>query len=96
MCSQPCSMMGEVVDGAVCAQIPFLGFEGDCLTSYEPIEECLKRHSINAWIATCSVRHPCRDDYVCARVPGAAIGTSGCVPPYFAFQMRVDGPRLDR
>jgi hypothetical protein len=96
MCSQVCSRTGAVMGGAVCAQIPFAGFESDCLTSLEPIEECLKRHSIDAWIATCDASHPCRDDYVCARVPGAEGDASGCVPPYLAFQMRVDGPLLDR
>ncbi|MBL9111705.1 MAG: hypothetical protein JNM74_20645, partial [Myxococcales bacterium] len=48
-------------------------------------------------LQTCDVANQCRDDYVCARVPGPN-GTTvgGCVPPYFIFQLRVDGPPSDR
>ncbi|MBX3263164.1 MAG: hypothetical protein KF782_26050 [Labilithrix sp.] len=41
--------------------------------------------------AACNVAVPCRDDYVCAYVPGAPEGTGACMPPYFIFQARVDG-----
>lgn len=96
MCTGPCQTPGKVHDGAICVAIPFAGFERDCLASLEPIESCLKRHSTLAWIPRCSANHACRDDYVCAHVPGTEPHTGACIPPYFAFQIRVDGPRLDR
>jgi hypothetical protein len=96
LCTGPCAMPGKVNDRAICAAIPFAGFERDCMASLEPIETCLKRHSTLAWIPRCGADRACRDDYVCAHVPGAEPHTGGCIPPYFAFQIRVDGPRLDR
>jgi hypothetical protein len=36
----------------------------------------------------CGEAAPCRDDYICARTPA---GGGACVPPYFLFQLRVDG-----
>jgi hypothetical protein len=96
MCTQLCSTVGEVEDGAICAPIPLSGYEADCFPRPEPIEGCLQRHYANMRIATCSADHPCRDDFECARVPGAPRGTGACLPPYFMFQIRVDGPLLDR
>ena len=37
---------------------------------------------------TCSPSRFCREDYICARTPS---GQGACIPPYFLFQMRVDG-----
>ncbi len=96
MCSERCSVQGEITNGGICAPLPAAGYEGDCFLSDEPIEACLERHFVTARIATCDAATPCRDDYACTRVPGAKPGTGACVPPYFVFQARVDGPRLDR
>jgi hypothetical protein len=46
-------------------------------------------------VRACDADHPCRDDYACARVSAEAT-RGACVPPYFVFQARVDGPRADR
>jgi hypothetical protein len=96
MCSRGCAKLGEIQDGAICANLPLAGYEVDCLSSLEPIERCLPRHFGRARVAQCSAARPCRDDYVCTRVPGAPPGDGACLPPYFVFQIRVDGPRLDR
>jgi hypothetical protein len=103
MCSEPCGELGEMKrsgaddpSGSICAPLPSAGYEADCFLSREPIEECLERHYARARIAACNVHAPCRDDYGCARVPGAPPGYGACVPPYFIFQARVDGPLLDR
>jgi hypothetical protein len=96
MCSAYCTRIGEIEGDAICAPLPAAGYEADCFTSREPIERCLKRHFMKAQIATCDADRPCRDDYACARVPGAPEGLGACVPPYFVFQVRVDGPALDR
>ncbi|MBK8216516.1 MAG: hypothetical protein IPK71_22530 [Myxococcales bacterium] len=69
----------------------------------QAIETCLtsetggKIQSDLFQLQKCDVANQCRDDYVCARVPGPN-GTTvgGCVPPYFIFQLRVDGPPSDR
>jgi len=47
-------------------------------------------------VRACAPDAPCRDGYACARVPGLPPTTGACIPPYFLFQLRVDGPRLDR
>jgi hypothetical protein len=96
MCSVQCSRRGAIEDGAICAPLPSEGYEAECFLSREPIEACIRRHLTNAKVATCDADHSCRDDYACARVPGAPDGIGGCVPPYFVFQARVDGPALDR
>jgi hypothetical protein len=96
MCSERCDALGAVAGGAICAPLPSAGYEADCFVSREPVESCLTRHYVRARIATCDAHTPCRDDYACARVPGAPIGTGACIPPYFVFQLRVDGPVLDR
>jgi hypothetical protein len=96
MCSETCSRLGDVQGGSICAPLPSAGYEADCFRSREPIETCLDRHFAFARVARCDAATPCRDDYGCARVSGAPAGTGGCVPPYFIFQARVDGPLLDR
>ena len=96
MCSATCTHNGALDGTAICAPLPAAGYEAECFTSREPIERCLRRHFMNAKVATCDAEHACRDDYACTRVPGAAAGVGACVPPYFVFQVRVDGPRLDR
>jgi hypothetical protein len=96
LCSERCSSVGERDGVGVCVQVPSAGYEGDCFLSDEPIESCLERHFVTVRVASCDAEHPCRDGYGCAKVPSAKEGTGACVPPYFIFQARVDGPRLDR
>lgn len=96
LCSERCTKVGERRGDAICAELPSAGYEADCFVSKEPIERCLSRHFVTAWVASCDADHLCRPDYGCARVKNAAKGTGACVPPYFIFQARVDGPKLDR
>ena len=96
MCSAYCAHSGEIHGGAVCAPLPTEGYESDCFYSQEPVERCLRRHFVLALVATCDAHRACRDDYACTRVVGAPEGVGACVPPYFVFQVRVDGPLLDR
>lgn len=96
LCSERCQKVGERRGDAICAELPSAGYEADCFVSKEPIERCLSRHVVTAWVATCDADHVCRPDYGCARVRNAPTGIGACVPPYFIFQARVDGPRLDR
>jgi hypothetical protein len=96
LCSERCAKVGERRGNAICAELPSAGYEADCFVSKEPIERCLSRHLVTAWVASCDADHLCRPDYGCARVKNAPKGTGACVPPYFIFQARVDGPKLDR
>ena len=54
--------------------------------------DCIKENVRPAGLRRCDATTPCRDDYICARTPK---GEVDCMPPYFLFQLRVDGhPRL--
>jgi hypothetical protein len=96
MCSDDCPRTGHVRDGYVCADLPAAGYETDCFPRRIPIETCLETHSARRVVRGCDAAHPCRDDYACARVSGLPPHEGACVPPYFVFQARVDGPVLDR
>src|SRR5205823_5747629 len=73
MCSERCERVGELrsKDSAICAPLPSMGYESDCFVSKEPIEKCLQRHFVTAYVASCDAHRPCRGDYGCARVPNA-------------------------
>lgn len=96
MCSDACEHEGEVTGDAICAPLPAAGYESDCFPTDVPIETCIKTHIAKRRVRACDQKHPCRDDFACVRVPNAPAGTGACVPPYFVFQARVDGPRTDR
>jgi hypothetical protein len=76
--------------------VPSAGFEGACFSPGVPLEPCLAEHENRERLRACDAARSCRDDYACARVPGAPERTGACVPPYFLFQLRVDGPPADR
>jgi hypothetical protein len=85
MCATSCSAIGA--DG-VCGGIPILVGFNDCLGTNTPFEKCIAENIRPAGLRACSASEPCRDDYVCARTPS---GKGACMPPYFLFQLRVDG-----
>ncbi len=85
MCSSGCGPAGADV---VCGGIPVLTAFNDCLARRTPFDACLAEHTRPAGLRACDIARPCRDDYVCARTPG---GGGACMPPYFLFQLRVDG-----
>jgi len=75
--------------GDVCGAIPFLvGFNNCIGHAGVSFEDCIRNNSRPAAVMGCSDTTPCRDDYICARTPN---GEGACMPPYFLFQMRVDG-----
>jgi hypothetical protein len=99
MCHAPCPRFGEASFGAVCGPVPFgEGSEFDgftkCLAVHDqPFDRCLADDTHPTWLAACDRDRPCRDDYLCVRVPESA-GAGACLPPYFLFQVRVDGHRV--
>lgn len=96
VCSEPCARLGEVRGESICADVPAAGYESTCFETKQPIEKCIAPFLVRRRLRSCSASRPCRDDYGCARVRGAPPGLGVCVPPYFVFQARVDGPLLDR
>lgn len=97
-CTESCARPGERAGATVCTQMLLSGYEQACFPLDQPIEACVAEQRLVAAMTSraCSVDQPCRDDYGCLRYPGSAPGTGACVPPYFLFDFRVDGPRLDR
>jgi hypothetical protein len=75
----------------VCGRIAILDAFNRCVAAHEPFTDCVTRHSRPGALRACGANEPCRDDYVCARLPG---GGGACIPPYFLFQLRVDGHAL--
>jgi hypothetical protein len=85
MCAGSCS---ELPDGAVCGGIPLLVEFNGCLARGLPFDRCILDNTRPGALAACGFHAPCRDDYVCAKLPD---GGGACLPPYFLFQLRVDG-----
>ena len=82
MCTADCSS-----PDATCGAIAILDSFNACLARGDAFLSCIRGNTSPAGLRACDVDRPCRDDYVCARS-----GTGGvCLPPYFVFQLRVDG-----
>jgi hypothetical protein len=85
MCARACAALRP---GERCGSIAVLDGFNTCLARHEPFEQCIQAHARPAALRACSDSEACRDDYVCART---ASGEGACIPPYFLFQLRVDG-----
>jgi hypothetical protein len=99
MCISPCKDVGGLARGGevFCAQFPTAGYENECFTTEsEPIEKCIARYVNPRVLKTCAEDRACRDDYACARMIGLPPKTGACVPTYFVYGLRLDGPLLDR
>lgn len=84
MCSAACE---DLKTGETCGAIAILADFNRCLAEGRPYTSCARDHVRPGALQACDARHLCRDDYVCA-----ATRTGGaCIPPYFMFQLRVDG-----
>jgi hypothetical protein len=90
MCSSSCDSLRA---SAVCGRIAILTDFNDCLAQRKPFDACLAEHTRPAGLRACDAVNACRDDYICARTPE---GRGACIPPYFLFQLRVDGHPLAR
>ena len=82
MCTAGCN-----TPGAACGSIAILDSFNACLARGASFLSCIRGNVQPAGLRACDDQNPCRDDYVCAR---AAHG-GACLPPYFVFQLRVDG-----
>ena len=88
MCSGPCDPLDR---NGTCGGIAILSDFNQCLAANRPFGECLGKHTRPGNLRSCSAQHPCRDDFICAQAEGQPEGRGACIPPYFLFQMRVDG-----
>jgi hypothetical protein len=85
MCSRVCS---DLQSGETCGSIAILQGFNACLAARKPFANCLRDNVRPAALKACSESEPCREDFICTRT---AEGQRACIPPYFLFQLRVDG-----
>jgi hypothetical protein len=85
MCSGSCINLHS---GETCGSIAILQGFNACLAARKPFTDCLRDNVRAAALKACSETEPCRDDFICARTQE---GQGACIPPYFLFQLRVDG-----
>jgi hypothetical protein len=85
MCTASCNALPPE---AACGAIAVLTSFNDCLAREQPFASCIMDNSSPAGLRRCDASSPCRDDYLCARGPQ---DDGVCIPPYFLFQLRVDG-----
>jgi hypothetical protein len=97
ICVAPCERFGLVEGDRICGPVPrgqgtqFDGFTA-CLAQHQQnFDTCLGDDAHPTWLMRCQFDEPCRDDYLCVAVPDAPAGQGACMPPYFLFQVRVDG-----
>jgi hypothetical protein len=74
--------------GETCGSIAILQTFNGCLAARRPFAQCLRDNVRPARLKACGPDGPCRDDFICART---LTGQGACIPPYFLFQLRVDG-----
>jgi hypothetical protein len=100
LCRTDCAAgdVGTIAGGTICGLIPSATGLSNCLAAHRPFEDCLSSSELNtpSFLQTCSATSPCRDDYACARVQNGPSATGACMPPYFAFEVRVDGHLFDQ
>jgi hypothetical protein len=90
-CSAACNTSSA--DG-VCADFLDADAFQNCLRSRLTFAACAERHVFGAGLRACDADDPCRQDYVCVRSHEQKTGA--CVPPYFVYQLRLDGYPLLR
>jgi hypothetical protein len=84
MCVVACASM--TADEA-CGGIPQLTGFNNCLAAGRRFADCVRENASPAAMRSCDLDHPCRDDYICAQAGDRGV----CMPPYFLYQLRVDG-----
>lgn len=84
MCVVACASM---TSDEACGGIPQLTGFNNCLAAGRRFADCVRENASPAAMRACDVDHPCRDDYICAQAGDRGV----CMPPYFLYQLRVDG-----
>ncbi|MFO0636876.1 MAG: hypothetical protein U0168_28940 [Nannocystaceae bacterium] len=83
-CVRACSGLGP---HEACGGVPQLDPFNACLSTGRAFAACVRASAQPAGLRACDEARPCRDDYVCARAGDHGV----CMPPYFLYQLRVDG-----
>ncbi len=83
-CVRACSGLGP---HEACGGVPQLDPFNACLSTGRAFAACVRASARPAGLRACDEARPCRDDYVCARAGDHGV----CMPPYFLYQLRVDG-----
>lgn len=84
-----CGIACETPDAdAACGAIAILKDFNGCLAKGGLFTKCVEENVDPLGLRRCDDASPCRDDYLCVRTKK---GEGTCIPPYFLFQMRVDG-----
>jgi hypothetical protein len=86
MCTAGCK---HLADGEACGPIVDFTAFNNCVGRRRPFPACIELAAHPVGLRACDEDDRCRDDYVCARSPYGEQGV--CLPPYFLFQLRVDG-----
>lgn len=85
MCAIACAKIGtDEACGGIVGLVPF----NNCLAQGRPFAQCVRTTANPAGMRACDATRSCRDDYICARI---GKGEGVCMPPYFLYQLRVDG-----
>lgn len=90
-CRLSCDAIGK---NGVCLDFQDTDALQGCLIQGKSASFCGSRFKYALGDRACDKTHPCRQDYVCARVSGASItdeGRGACIPPYFVVPLRLDG-----
>lgn len=90
-CSGACN---SNVENGTCADFLDADAFQNCLRSKQTFGACAKQFVFGAGLRACDADNACRQDYVCVR--SRAAGKGACVPPYFVYQLRLDGYPLPR
>jgi hypothetical protein len=88
MCTSHCADASPLVR---CGPLAVLAPFNACLARGEPFPRCLAEHVRPVGLRACSPSASCREDYICARASADDPRAGVCLPPYFLFQLRVDG-----
>jgi hypothetical protein len=80
-------------DSACADYLDVDGFQ-NCLRGRDSYAACAKQFVFEVGVQACDERRACRQDYVCARTRRGDSGA--CLPPYFVYQLRLDGYPLKR
>jgi hypothetical protein len=89
-CGSSCDEAG---DAGTCAELLDVDGFQNCLRGRKPFDTCAREFVLETGLRACDAENPCRQDYVCART---AEGRDACVPPYFVYQLRLDGYPLKK
>jgi hypothetical protein len=95
-CRVSCDALGK---HGVCLDFQDTDALQGCLIQGKSASFCGSRFKYDLGDRACDKTHPCRQDYVCARVIGASNTDEergACIPPYFVVPLRLDGYPLSK